>query len=77
MTLDFFIQLFAAVPLIVGLWLMGNQRRSGVLMAFLAEAFTTTVGFMHHAWSVILIGVWLFIVQGRNFIKWSREGVRW
>lgn len=75
--IDFIVQFLGAVPLLVGLWLMGNHRRSGVLMAFLAEGFTTAVGIMHHVWSVILIGVVLFVVQGRNFWKWQREGVRW
>ena len=75
--IDFFIQLFAAVPLLVGLWLMGNKRLIGPFLCFLAEGFTTAVGIMHHAWSIILIGIVLFFVQARNFLKWRREGVSW
>jgi len=75
--LDFVIQFLAAVPLLIGLWLMGNRRLVGPFLAFIAEAFTTTVGITHHAWSIVLIGVVLFFVQGRNFFKWRREGVRW
>lgn len=74
---DFFIQLFAAVPLLVGLWLTGNKRLLGPFLCFIAEAFTTTVGVMHHTWSIILIGAVLFVVQGRNFLKWRSEGVNW
>jgi hypothetical protein len=77
MTLDFFIQTAATVLLLVGLWVMGNMRRSGVLMAFAAEGFTTAVGIMHHVWSIVVIGAVLFVVQGRNLLKWSRDGVKW
>lgn len=75
--IDFLIQFLSAALLLVGLWLMGNNRLVGVLMAFIAEAFTTIVGIQHHVWSVVIIGVVLFFVQGRNFLKWRREGVRW
>lgn len=77
MTLDFVIQFLAAAPLLVGLWLMGNKKLSGVFLCFIAEAFTTTVGITHHAWSIILIGVALFFIQGRNFLLWRKEGTPW
>jgi len=75
--IDFLIQFFGAVPLLIGLWLMGNNRRLGVLLCFLAEGFTTVIGITHHVWSIIVIGVWLFVIQGRNLRKWTKEGVRW
>lgn len=75
--IDFVVQFLAAIPLLVGLWLMGNRRRSGPFLAFIAEGFTTYVGITHHTWSIVLIGVVLFVVQGRNFLKWQKEGVRW
>lgn len=75
--LDFLIQFLSATLLLVGLWLMGNKRLIGPFLAFVAEAFTTIVGVEHHVWSVIVIGAVLFFVQGRNFFKWRREGVRW
>jgi hypothetical protein len=75
--IDFIVQFLAAVPLLVGLWLMGDRRLLGPFLAFIAEAFTTAVGVTHGAWSIVLIGVVLFFVQGRNFLKWRREGVRW
>lgn len=75
--LDFLVQLFAAVPLLIGLWLMGNKRLWGPFLAFIAEIFTTMVGISHHAWSIVLIGAVLFVVQARNFVKWYLEGVGW
>ena len=76
-TADFVIQFLGAIPLLVGLWLMGNKRLLGPFLACIAELFTTIVGVTHHAWSIILIGVVLFFVQGRTFFKWRREGDRW
>lgn len=75
--LDFIIQALSAGLLLIGLWLMGNKRTKGAFLACLAEAFTTTVGIQHHVWSVVVIGVVLFFVQGRNTIKWLREGNPW
>ncbi len=75
--IDFIIQALAAGPLLVGLWLMGNGRKIGPFLAALAEIFTVLVGVMHNAWSIVLIGAVLFVVQGRNFIKWHKEGKRW
>jgi hypothetical protein len=45
--LDFIIQFLAAVPLLIGLWLMGNKRLLGPFLCFMAEGFTTTVGIQH------------------------------
>lgn len=75
--LDFVIQTLSAVPLLTGLWLMGNRRLLGPFLAFVAEFFTTLTGIRHGAWSIVLIGAVLFVVQGRNFLKWRAEGVRW
>jgi hypothetical protein len=75
--LDFALQSLSAIPLLLGLWLMGNKKLLGPLLAWVAEAFTAVVGFEHHTWSIVLIGVVLFVVQGRNFLKWRPEGVRW
>jgi len=74
---DFIIQFLAASLLLVGLWLMGNKRLAGPLLAFLAEIFTTIVGVQHHAWSIVVIGSVLFVIQGRNFLKWHSEGINW
>lgn len=75
--LDFIIQFLGAIPLLAGLWLMGNKHLLGPFLAFIAEGFTTIIGITHHVWSIILIGVVLFVVQGRNFFKWRAEGVQW
>jgi hypothetical protein len=75
--LDFIIQFLAAVPLLIGLWLMGNKRLLGPFLCFMAEGFTTTVGIQHHVWSIVVIGAVLFVVQLRNFLKWRREGAPW
>jgi hypothetical protein len=75
--IDFFVQLFAAVFLFAGLWLMGSKRLAGPFLCFIAEGFTTAVGITHHTWSIILIGVVLFFVQVRNFVKWKKEGAPW
>lgn len=75
--IDFTIQFFGTAFLLIGLWLMGNKRLIGPFLAFLAEGLTTIIGITHHVWSVIVIGVVLFFVQGRNFLKWRAEGVGW
>lgn len=74
---DFIVQFLAAFLLLVGLWQMGNNKLIGPFLAFVAEFFTTIVGIQHHAWSIVVIGAVLFVVQGRNFYKWRRMGVRW
>lgn len=75
--LDFLMQFLCAVPLLLGLWLMGDKRLLGPFLCFIAEGFTTAVGVTHRVWSIVLIGVVLFVVQLRNFIKWRKEGVGW
>lgn len=74
---DFITQFLCTVLLFAGLWFSGNKRLLGPFLAFIAEFFTTIVGFKHHAWSIIIIGVGLFVIQGRNFLKWRKEGVAW
>jgi hypothetical protein len=75
--MDFWSQFFGAALLFAGLWLMGSKRLLGPLLCFLAEGFTTIIGYIHHSWGIILIGVVLFFVQARNFVKWKRDGARW
>lgn len=75
---DFAVQATAAVGLFYGLWQSGNTRLRGPLACFIAEAATTLVGIKHpEAWSMIVIGGVLFIVQLRNFLKWKKEGKAW
>lgn len=75
--IDFIVQALSAFPLLLGLWLMGDKRLSGPLLAFIAEFFVIIVGITHDAWSIVLIGVCLAFVQGRNFLKWKKEGASW
>jgi hypothetical protein len=74
---DFIVQALAAVLLFFGLWSMGNNQLRGPFVTMVAEIFTTAVGIMHHTWSIILIGTVLAFVQGRNFLKWRKEGIAW
>lgn len=75
--IDFIIQLLFTITLLSGIWLTGNKQLRGPFICTVAEFLTVTVGVMHHTWSIIVIGAVLAIVQGRNFIKWRREGTRW
>ena len=75
--IDFTIQFLATSLLLSGLWIMGNKKLIGVLMVVVAEVFTTMVGFMYGTWSIIVIGICLTIVQGRNFFKWRKENTPW
>jgi hypothetical protein len=75
--IDFTIQLLCTITLLSGIWLTGDKRLRGPFICFIAEIFTTTVGIMHHTWSIILIGVTLAVVQGRNFYKWRAERTPW
>ena len=74
---DFIVQFLATSLLLGGLWIMGNKKLGGVLMVVIAEVFTTMVGIMYGTWSIIVIGICLTIVQGRNFIKWKKENTAW
>jgi len=75
--IDFTVQFLATVLLLSGLWLMGNKRLIGPFMTSIAEIFTTIIGITHHTWSIVVIGVVLAFVQGRNFFKWRAEGTGW
>ena len=75
--IDFIIQFLATVLLLAGLWIMGNKKLGGVLLVVIAEIFTTIVGITHGVWSIIIIGICLTIVQGRNFIRWRKDKTPW
>lgn len=74
---DFIVQLLSVVLLLTGLWLMGDKRLRGPFLACIAEVFVTIVGIQHQTWSIVVIGVCLGFVQGRNFLKWYRERTPW
>jgi hypothetical protein len=75
--IDFIVQSLAAGLLFYGLWQMGNRNLRGPFYAALAEIFTTIVGYWYGTWSIVLIGVVLFVVQARNFMQWRKDGVAW
>lgn len=74
---DFICQFLSVVLLLIGLWVMGNKRLLGPFLVVIAEVFVTVVGITHETWSIVAIGISLTFVQGRNFIKWYREGTKW
>lgn len=74
---DFIVQALSVFPLLVGVWLTGNNRLSGPALSCFAEIFVVIVGVTHSAWSIVLIGVCLGFVQARNFFKWKKEGAPW
>ncbi len=71
------LQFFATGVLLLGLYLMGNHRKSGPLLAALSEALWIIVFVPVDLWGGIVLSTILFIMQMRNFIKWHREGVVW
>ena len=75
--IDFTVQFLATTLLLAGLWLMGNKKLGGVAVVVIAEILTIFVGIMHSTWSITVIGICLTVVQGRNFIKWKKEGTLW
>ena len=75
--LDNGLQLFGTSFLLVGLWLTGNRALLGPALATVSEVMLMIVGVWHGVWSLFVIGLALFFVQGRNFLKWRREGVAW
>lgn len=75
--LDFIVQFLGTSLLLVGLWLMGDKRLLGPALAFFAELFIVVVGLTHDAWSIVVIGLCLGVVQARNFMKWKKEGAPW
>jgi hypothetical protein len=76
--LDFVIQLLATVLLLEGVWFMGNRNLLlGPLLTTISEIPWVIIGITHHTRSLIVISVVLFFAQGRIFLKWRKEGVRW
>jgi hypothetical protein len=71
------VQFIAAGILLVGLYLMGNQKRLGPLLAAASEALWIAVFLPPHLWGGIFLSTVLFCMQARNFIKWSRAGLPW
>jgi hypothetical protein len=74
---DFLIQLVGTVLLLSGIWFTGNKRLLGPFLAFISEFFMAVIGVQHHAWSIVVIGSVLFVIQGRNFLKWRKDGTEW
>lgn len=74
---DFLIQFLAMVLLLVGLWEIGNEKLRGPFLGFTSNIFTMILGVTHHLWSFLVIGILVFVIQGRNFFKWKKEGVQW
>ena len=77
MTLNLAMQFVAAAVLLLGLYLMGNYRRSGPLLAGASELIWIAVFVPYEMWGGIFLSSVLFVMQARNFLKWSREGARW
>lgn len=75
--MDFVTQAVGYGGLIYGLYTMGDNKLRGPLIAMFSEAALVGVGVNHQVWSLTLIGLTLFIVQGRNFLKWKAAGVKW
>ena len=77
MTAYLALQFFAAGVLLLGLWLMGNHKRIGPLLASLSELLWIIVFLPSHLWGGVFLSAILFAMQARNFFKWSQEGVPW
>lgn len=75
--IDFLIQLVGTALLLAGIYYSGNVRLLGPFLAFISELFMVVIGLQHHAWSIVVIGSVLFMVQLRNFVKWAHEGKPW
>lgn len=71
------LQFFAAGVLLIGLYLMGNQKKLGPFLAGASEAIWVVVFIPPHMWGGIFLSTILFVMQARNFIKWHREGLPW
>lgn len=75
--IDFILQILSALLLFYGIWQTGNNLLRGPVITLFAELLTIFVGVIHGVWSLILIGIVLFIIQGRNSRKWFKEGKEW
>lgn len=71
------LQFVAAAILLLGLWLMGNHRKSGPALASFSEALWILAFVPHGMWGGVFLSTVLLVMQARNFLKWHREGVRW
>jgi hypothetical protein len=71
------LQFAAAAVLLVGLWLMGNNRLLGPTLAAASEVLWVLVFWPRGMWGGVFLSLVLAVMQTRNAIKWYREGVRW
>jgi hypothetical protein len=75
--LDVATQLIATALLLYGLYVMGNHKRRGPLLAALSEVLWVVVGIQHSIYGLVLLSVILAVMQARNFVKWTKEGIAW
>lgn len=73
--IDFLAQAAASCLLFAGIYETGNHRCRGPALATTSELIFIGVGIYHDVWSLSLVGVVLAVLQGRNFLKWRKEGV--
>ncbi len=71
------LQFLAAGILLIGLWLMGNQKKIGPFLAALSEVLWVIIFIPPELWGGVFLSTILFVMQARNFIKWHREGLSW
>lgn len=74
---DFIAQVVASGLLFAGIYETGNHRARGPALATTSELIFIGIGIYHDVWSLSLVGVVLAVLQGRNFLKWRKEGVSW
>jgi hypothetical protein len=71
------LQFIAAAILLVGLWLMGNHRKSGPFLAAFSELLWIGLFIPYQMWGGVFLSTVLFVMQVRNFVQWHGEGLKW
>ncbi len=74
---DIMLQFVAAGILLIGLWLMGNHRKSGPALACLSESMWIGIFIINGLWGGVFLSTVLLGMQARNFILWNNEGIKW
>ena len=71
------LQFAAAGILLLGLYLMGNQKKLGPFLSAASELLWIVIFIPPELWGGVFLSAVLLVMQVRNFIKWHKEGLPW
>lgn len=73
MTTSLAIQLAASVATLVAMWLMGNKKPMGPVIAVASEFVWLALIFYAKLWGILPLTAALLVIHTRNAWKWRKE----